>query len=65
MIFKFNGGQGAVLCGKCNKVLYEGSRIPKYITDAVMNGTIDELPDLFCEDGCKFCDDEQFRKKPI
>lgn len=53
MIFKFNGGMGAVLCGRCHKILYSGNNIPQYIIDAVRNGTINDLPDIYCEDNCE------------
>lgn len=53
MIFKFNGGRGAILCGRCGKILKAGSEIPEYVLEAVKNGTVNELPDMFCEDNCE------------
>ena len=28
LIFKFNGGRGAILCNNCFAIVYEGSQIP-------------------------------------
>lgn len=52
MRFKFNGGNGAILCRRCGRILLEGSNIPDYVWDAVGNGTVRELPDMYCDDNC-------------
>ena len=53
MTFKFNGGRGAILCGKCGVILKSGSQIPDYVWEAVRNGTVSQLPDMYCEDNCE------------
>lgn len=52
MIYKFNGGSGAILCSKCRAMIYRGEGIPQYIRDAIKNGDVYDLPDLLC-DKCK------------
>ena len=53
MKFRFNGGNGAILCGKCGVILKEGHDIPEYVWEAVRNGTVSQLPDMYCEDNCE------------
>jgi S-adenosylhomocysteine hydrolase len=53
MTFKFNGGRGAILCEKCGVILKEGNQISEYVWEAVRNGTVSQLPDMYCEDGCE------------
>lgn len=53
MKFRFNGGRGAILCGRCGVILKEGNQIPEYVWEAVKNGTVKDLPDMFCEDNCE------------
>lgn len=53
MIFKFNSGNGAILCSRCGVILKSGRQIPDYVWEAVRNGTVSELPDMYCEDGYK------------
>ena len=53
MRFKFNGGYGAILCEKCGVILKEGRQIPEYVWDAVKNGTVKDLPGMYCEDNCE------------
>ena len=55
MIFKFNNGQGAILCGRCGRILYEGERIPDDIKEAIRTGVIVQLPDIYCEEIGKKC----------
>lgn len=50
MKFKFNGGYGAILCSKCGIILKSGSQIPEYVWEAVKNGTVKDLPGMYCED---------------
>lgn len=60
--FKFNGGNGAVLCSNCAKIIMSGRQIPEYIWDAVSkhNGEIQKIPPMFCCDKCK---EEYYKKK--
>ena len=53
MKFKFNGGFGAILCEKCGVILKEGNQIPEYVWEAVKNGTVKDLPGMYCEDNCE------------
>ena len=53
MIFKFNGGRGAILCDKCGTILKSGDDIPKYVWDAVRKGTVSDLPGMCCDDNCE------------
>lgn len=53
MKFKFNGGNGAILCSRCGVILKSGNEIPEYVWDAVKKGTVDKLPDMYCEDNCE------------
>lgn len=51
LIYKFNGGLGAILCNNCNKIILEGRNIPKYLP----NG-----PQFCCEE-CK----KEYNKKQL
>ena len=53
MKFKFNGGYGAILCERCGVILKEGNQIPEYVWKAVKNGTVKDLPGMYCEDNCE------------
>ena len=53
MKFKFNGGYGAILCERCGVILKEGNQIPEYVWEAVKNGTVEDLPGMYCEDNCE------------
>lgn len=53
MKFKFNGGYGAILCERCGVILKEGNQIPEYVWEAVRNGTVKDLPGMYCEDNCE------------
>ena len=53
MKFKFNGGNGAILCDKCGVILKQGKDIPEYVWEAVKNGTVGKLPGMCCKDNCK------------
>lgn len=53
MRFKFNGGYGAILCERCGVILKEGNQIPEYVWEAVKNGTVKDLPSMYCEDNCE------------
>jgi hypothetical protein len=56
LIFKFNGGIGAVLCSNCNKIISTGSRIPEkfWVTAAGMGvETYETIGPQFCCDNCK------------
>jgi len=53
MKFRFNGGRGAILCEKCGVILKQGKEIPEYVWEAVRNGTVKDLPGMYCEDGCE------------
>ena len=48
LIYKFNGGNGAVLCSNCYKIMYEGSNIPEDMMNAVKNGQQKEFGPVFC-----------------
>lgn len=61
--FKFNGGNGAVLCSNCSKIIMSGSKIPDYIWDAVCcedDKEIKNIAPMFCCDKCK---EEYYKKK--
>ena len=55
--FKFNGGNGAVLCSNCSKIIMSGARIPKEIWEAVSDRSggrpIENIPPMFCCDECR------------
>ena len=53
MKFKFNGGRGAILCEKCGVILKQGKEIPEYVWEAVKNGTVKDLPGMYCENNCE------------
>jgi len=59
IIFKINGGSGAILCSNCRKIICTGDRIPKYIWDALKTHTIDDLPPQFC---CQECQDNFLKR---
>lgn len=58
LIYKFNGGAGAVLCSNCYCIICEGSRIPDEYRDAVINGQQEEFGPVFCCNECQreWCD---------
>lgn len=37
LIFKFNGGNGAVLCSNCFKIIFSGKEIPNEYWDAAIS----------------------------
>lgn len=53
MKFKFNDGHGAILCERCGVILKQGKDIPEYVWEAVKNGTVKDLPGMYCEDNCE------------
>ena len=53
LIFKFNGGRGAVLCSNCFCVMYEGKYIPAEYTEAICNDKQKEFGPAFCCETCK------------
>jgi hypothetical protein len=60
LIFKFNGGLGAILCSNCGKIIATGSRIPEkfWVTAAGMGTeTYESIGPQFC---CKDCEQEWF-----
>ena len=50
LIYKFNGGQGAILCNNCKKIICTGKNIPKPLPNGPQ----------FC---CKECEKEYNRVK--
>jgi hypothetical protein len=52
LVYKFNGGAGAVLCSNCYCIICEGSRIPDEYRDAVIAGKQEEFGPVFCCDEC-------------
>lgn len=58
MIYKFNGGEGAVLCENCRKIIYTASTLPmglrKLMYHAEKNGKpYSSLPPVYCCEDCK------------
>lgn len=53
LIYKFNGGAGAVLCSNCYCIICEGSRIPDEYRDVVIADKQEEFGPVFCCDDCK------------
>lgn len=53
LIYKFNGGAGAVLCSNCYCIICEGSRIPDEYRDAVIADKQEEFGPVFCCDDCR------------
>lgn len=43
LIFKFNGGKGAILCNNCGKIICSGKEIPRPLPEGPQ----------FCCDNCK------------
>ena len=43
LIFKFNGGRGAILCNTCGKIIFSGKSIPKHLPEGAQ----------FCCEKCK------------
>ena len=55
LIFKFNGGIGAILCSNCGKIIATGNRIPERFWDAATgkNGeTYEDIGPQFCCENC-------------
>lgn len=61
LVYKFNGGRGAVLCSNCYTIVYEGSRIPDEYKDVMFNEynmfneneQQDKFEPIFCCEECK------------
>ena len=53
MKFKFNGGYGAIRSSKWGIILKSGSQLPENVRAAAKHDTVDQLPDMYCEDGCE------------
>lgn len=53
LVYKFNGGAGAVLCSNCYKIIYAGSSIPDEYRDVVIAGKQEEFGPVFCCDDCR------------
>lgn len=51
LIYKFNGGKGAILCNNCGKIIYSGKEIPNYLPEGPQ----------FCCDSCK----KEYNKKKL
>ena len=55
LVFKFNGGIGAVLCSNCGKIILRGNDIPERFWDAATgkNGeTYEYIGPQFCSEDC-------------
>lgn len=59
MVFKFNNGNGAILCSNCGKIMYSGTSISQEMFTAINNEGAESLPDVFC---CDACEEEYDRK---
>lgn len=62
LLFKFNGGYGAVLCNNCHTIVFSGNEIPQYIWCAIKDNdeeTLKRVGPVFCCEECK----EEFYKK--
>lgn len=54
LIFKFNGGNGAVLCSNCFKIIFSGKEIPNEYWDAAISEKQQKkVGACFCSDKCK------------
>ena len=56
VIFKFNGGHGAVLCNCCRRIVMAGHEIPDDIFKAATgrgNKSLDDFEPVFCSEKCK------------
>lgn len=61
MIFKFNNGNGAILCSECGVILASGHEIYNYINEEhIKDKLIGNDKEFFC---CELCRDEYYRKK--
>lgn len=63
LIFKFNGGNGAVLCNNCKTIILTGNKIPRQFWDAATNknkDTYEEIGPQFC---CEECEKEWNTKR--
>lgn len=49
MIIKFNGGNGAILCEKCRRIIYTFSNMPQEFKDVQdSGGDLRLLPPIYC-----------------
>lgn len=54
LIFKFNGGNGAVLCSNCYKIICEGTQISNNYLNSIKNGQHGQQTEpVFCCDKCE------------
>jgi hypothetical protein len=63
LIFKFNGGNGAVLCNNCHVIIHSGSQIPPEMWDAATHKkehTYESIGPQFC---CEKCKEEFYNNK--
>lgn len=60
LIYKFNGGRGALLCSNCYVVICEGKDLSDEIRNAIINDKQEEFGPVFC---CEQCKKEWFDSK--
>jgi len=54
--FKFNSGNGAVLCSNCDKIIMSGGRIPEYVWECIgpnKTKNLEDIPPMFCSQECE------------
>lgn len=62
LIFKFNGGRGAILCSNCFAIIYEGSHIPDKYKNVIFNKQQNNFGPIFC---CEECKNNWYREKHL
>jgi len=50
IIYKFNGGLGAVLCNNCHAIIWTGNNMPDELKKSE---NFYDLGPFFCDDKCK------------
>ena len=62
LIFKFNGGKGAILCNNCGKIILTGKQIPERFWKAATEEDGESYEDIGPQFYCDECEDEFYNE---
>jgi hypothetical protein len=62
LIFKFNGGNGAILCNNCGKIILTGKQIPERFWKVATGESGETYKDIGPQFCCDKCEDEFYNE---
>ena len=62
LIFKFNGGKGAVLCNTCGAIILTGKQIPERFWNAATGESGETYKDIGPQFCCDECEDKFYNE---